>query len=347
MNNIVLLCDKLIKSFGETVALNQTKIELFNGEILAILGPSGCGKSTLLRAIAGFENIDSGDITINGKTVSSRDKFTPAEKRRVGMVFQDYALFPHLTVEDNVGFGTKSSSKSDKASLVKQMLKLVELDGMEGRYPHELSGGQQQRVAVARTLAANPVTILLDEPFSNLDATMRTEIRNTVRQALQGRGVATIIVTHDREEAFTIADRVAVMNSGQIEQVDTPENMYRSPVSKFVASMTGTANFMPAIITSNRAVTELGKFQWVSPTNGIVDGDEVELLVRPDDFLVLPNPNASVTVTSREYRGEAMVLSVELGSGNTIQCRQGPYSDLPVGTSVDLVPSRSAPFVAF
>jgi len=347
MNNIVLLCDKLIKSFGETVALNQTKIELFNGEILAILGPSGCGKSTLLRAIAGFENIDSGDITINGKTVSSRDKFTPAEKRRVGMVFQDYALFPHLTVEDNVGFGTKSSSKSDKASLVKQMLKLVELDGMEGRYPHELSGGQQQRVAVARTLAANPVTILLDEPFSNLDATMRTEIRNTVRQALQGRGVATIIVTHDREEAFTIADRVAVMNSGQIEQVDTPENMYRSPVSKFVASMTGTANFMPAIITSNRAVTELGKFQWVSPTNGIVEGDEVELLVRPDDFLVLPNPNASVTVTSREYRGDAMVLSVELGSGNTIQCRQGPYSDLPVGTSVDLVPSRSAPFVAF
>ena len=238
MNNIVLLCDKLIKSFGETVALNQTKIELFNGEILAILGPSGCGKSTLLRAIAGFENIDSGDITINGKTVSSRDKFTPAEKRRVGMVFQDYALFPHLTVEDNVGFGTKSSSKSDKASLVKQMLKLVELDGMEGRYPHELSGGQQQRVAVARTLAANPVTILLDEPFSNLDATMRTEIRNTVRQALQGRGVATIIVTHDREEAFTIADRVAVMNSGQIEQVDTPENMYRSPVSKFVALAT-------------------------------------------------------------------------------------------------------------
>ena len=347
MNNIVLLCDKLIKSFGETVALNQTKIELFNGEILAILGPSGCGKSTLLRAIAGFENIDSGDITINGKTVSSRDKFTPAEKRRVGMAFQDYALFPHLTVEDNVGFGTKSSSKSDKASLVKQMLKLVELDGMEGRYPHELSGGQQQRVAVARTLAANPVTILLDEPFSNLDATMRTEIRNTVRQALQGRGVATIIVTHDREEAFTIADRVAVMNSGQIEQVDTPENMYRSPVSKFVASMTGTANFMPAIITSNRAVTELGKFQWVSPTNGIVEGDEVELLVRPDDFLVLPNPNASVTVTSREYRGDAMVLSVELGSGNTIQCRQGPYSDLPVGTSVDLVPSRSAPFVAF
>ncbi len=176
---------------------------------------------------------------------------------------------------------------------------------------------------------------------------MRTELRNTVRQALQGRGVATIIVTHDREEAFSIADRVAVMNSGQIEQVDTPENMYRSPVSKFVASMTGTANFMPAIITSNRAVTELGKFQWVSPTNGIVDGDEVELLVRPDDFLVLPNPNASVTVTSREYRGDAMVLSVELGSGNTIQCRQGPYADLPVGTSVDLVPSRSAPFVAF
>ncbi|MAT07505.1 MAG: ABC transporter ATP-binding protein [Chloroflexi bacterium] len=347
MKDRVLFCDKLTKSFGETIALNETSIELFTGEILAILGPSGCGKSTLLRAIAGFENIDLGDITINGETVSSKGTFTPAEKRRVGMVFQDYALFPHLTVEDNVAFGTKSSSKSDKSSLVWQMLKLVELDGMERRYPHELSGGQQQRVAVARTLAANPVTILLDEPFSNLDATMRTEIRNTVRQALQGRAVATIIVTHDREEAFTIADRVAVMNSGQIEQVDTPEKMYRTPVSKFVASMTGTANFMPATITSSRAVTELGKFQWVSPTNGIVEGDEVELLVRPDDFLVLPNPNASVKVTAREYRGDAMVLSAELGSGNIIQCRQGPYSDLPVGTSVDLVPSRSAPFVAF
>jgi len=347
MTDRVLFCDQLTKIFGETIALNKTSVELFSGEILAILGPSGCGKSTLLRAIAGFENIDRGDITINGKTVSSEDTFTPPEKRRVGMVFQDYALFPHLTVEDNVAFGANSSSKSDKISLVLQMLKLVGLEGMERRYPHELSGGQQQRVAVARTLAANPITILLDEPFSNLDATMRNEIRHTVRQALQGRGVATIIVTHDREEAFTIADRVAVMNAGQIEQVDTPENMYRSPASKFVASMTGTANFLPAKIISNRAVTELGKFQWVSPTNEIVESDEVELLVRPDDFLVLPNPNASVQVTSREYRGDAMVISAELGSGNIIQCRQGPYSDLPVGTSVDLVPSRSAPFVAF
>ena len=347
MRDRVLFCDQLTKNFGETIALNKTSVELFAGEILAILGPSGCGKSTLLRAIAGFENIDRGDITINGKTVSSEDTFTPPEKRRVGMVFQDYALFPHLTVEDNVAFGVNSSSKSDKVSLVLQMLKLVGLEGMEGRYPHELSGGQQQRVAVARTLAANPITILLDEPFSNLDATMRNEIRYTVRQALQDRGVATIIVTHDREEAFTIADRVAVMNVGQIEQVDTPENMYRSPASKFVASMTGTANFLPAKIISNRAVTELGKFQWVSPTNGIVEGDEVELLVRPDDFLVLPNPKALVRVTSREYRGDSMVLSAELGSGNIIQCRQGPYSDLPLGTSVDLVSSRSAPFVAF
>jgi iron(III) transport system ATP-binding protein len=263
------------------------------------------------------------------------------------MVFQDYALFPHLTVTDNVAFGVQIKSKENKTSLVIEMLKLVGLEGMDSRYPHELSGGQQQRVAVARTLATNPITILLDEPFSNLDATMRNEIRHTVREALQDRSVATIIVTHDREEAFTIADRVAVMNAGQIEQVDTPENMYRSPGSKFVASMTGTANFLPAKIVSNRAVTELGKFQWVGTSNEIIEDDEVELLVRPDDFLVLPNPAASVKVISREYRGDSMVLSAQLGSGNIIQCRQGPYSDLPVGTSVDLVPSRSAPFVAF
>ena len=279
--------------------------------------------------------------------VSSKDIFIPPEKRKVGMVFQDYALFPHLTVGSNVGFGIDLHSVTDKKALVLEMLKLVDLQGMDDRYPHELSGGQQQRVAVARTLATNPVTVLLDEPFSNLDATMRTEIRNTVRKALQGRDVATIIVTHDREEAFTIADRVAVMNTGRIEQVDTPEHMYRSPSSKFVASMTGTANFLPGKIVLNRAVTELGKLQWVSSVRKISEGDEVELLVRPDDFLVLPNPNGSVKVISREYRGDAMVLSAELKSGTIIKCRQGPYSDLPVGTSVDLMPSRGVPFVVF
>ena len=347
MKDIVLSCEAITKTFGSVTALNKTNIEIQSGEILAILGPSGCGKSTLLRSIAGFEHIDGGNIKINDEMVSSESNFIPAEKRKIGMVFQDYALFPHLTVHGNVSFGIQISSRSEKDALVEKLLRLVGLEGMDARYPHELSGGQQQRVAVARTLAANPITVLLDEPFSNLDATMRTEIRRTVREALLDRGVSAIIVTHDREEAFTIADRVAVMKDGVIEQIDTPETMYRSPVSKFVASMTGSADFLNGQIVSDRAVTELGKFQWVTSMDDVSEGQVVELLVRPDDFLVLPNPKGIYKVISREYRGDAMILTVELKSGFVIHCRQGPYSDLPVGSVVDLIPSRAAPFVAF
>ena len=354
MTDPVIVCNGVTKLFEETVAVENASISVGAGEIVSVLGPSGCGKTTLLRLIAGFEQVDDGVISISGRRVSEPGVHTPPEARRVGMVFQDYALFPHLTVASNVGFGLDRMSRSERNERVADILALVGLGDLGRRYPHELSGGQQQRVAVGRTLAPSPVAVLLDEPFSNLDAGMRAEIRGLVERILRDRGVATVIVTHDREEAFAMADKVAVMDAGRIEQIDSPGAIFRSPASPFVARMTGTADFLPGVIVDGRVVTEVGKLQWAGPRAGVPtagpqlgEGSTVDVLVRPDDFLVLPNPGASPKVVAREYRGDAVIVVVELTSGATIRCRQGPYSDLPVGTPVDLAPSRTVPFVAF
>ena len=336
------------------MAVSSASLGVSAGEIIAVLGPSGCGKTTLLRLIAGLEGTDSGTITVAGELVSAPGVHVPPERRRVGMVFQDYALFPHLTVAANIGFGLGGKSKADKGMRVEEILRLVGLTGLGDRYPHQLSGGQQQRVAVGRTLAPQPFAVLLDEPFSNLDAGMRAGVRTEVGEILRGRGVATVIVTHDREEAFSLADRVAVMNRGRIEQIDRPGDIFRSPATPFVARITGTADFLTGRIVEGRANTEIGRLQLTEPGPGGIgartgtgEGDEVMVLVRPDDFLVLPNPRGGSRVLAREYRGDAVILVVELGSGATVRCRQGPYSDLAGGTLVDLVPTRSVPFVAF
>ncbi len=347
-------CEGVSKCFGETVAVDAASLVVSAGEIIAVLGPSGCGKTTLLRLIAGLEGTDSGTITVAGELVSSPRFHVPPEGRRVGMVFQDYALFPHLTVAGNIGFGLGGKSRVDKGLRVDEILRLVGLTGLGDRYPHQLSGGQQQRVAVGRTLAPQPFAVLLDEPFSNLDAGMRAGVRTEVGEILRDRGVATVIVTHDREEAFSLADRVAVMNLGRIEQIDRPGAIFRSPATPFVARITGAADFLTGRIAGGRAITEVGRLQLtepgpgpVGPQTGAGEGDEVMVLVRPDDFLVLPNPRGGSKVLAREYRGDAVILVVELGSGATVRCRQGPYSDLARGTLVDLVPTRSVPFVAF
>ena len=350
----VIGCEGVSRRFGETVAVSSASLAVSAGEIIAVLGPSGCGKTTLLRLIAGLEGTDSGTITVAGELVSAPGVHVPPERRRVGMVFQDYALFPHLTVAANIGFGLGGKSKADKGMRVEEILRLVGLTGLGDRYPHQLSGGQQQRVAVGRTLAPQPFAVLLDEPFSNLDAGMRAGVRTEVGEILRGRGVATVIVTHDREEAFSLADRVAVMNLGRIEQIDRPGAIFRSPATPFVARITGTADFLAGRIVEGRANTEVGRLQLTEPGPGGIgartgtgEGDEVMVLVRPDDFLVLPNPRGGSRVLAREYRGDAVILVVELGSGATVRCRQGPYSDLAGGTLVDLVPTRSVPFVAF
>ena len=241
----VVECSGVTKRYGAVAAVEGLSFALQPGEILSILGPSGSGKTTVLRLIAGFESPDRGEIRIQGRVVSGAAVHVPPNRRNVGMVFQEYALFPHLTVAQNVSFGLRRMSREEREQRLAEVLALAGLDGLEQRYPHELSGGQQQRVALARTIAPRPITVLLDEPFSNLDAGMRRRLRQEVADILRAHTIATVFVTHDREEAFAMADRVAVMNEGHLEQLDTPDRIYHAPATPFVAQLAGTCDFLP------------------------------------------------------------------------------------------------------
>src|SRR5918997_1109698 len=233
--------DAVTKRFGSVEALRDASLRVTRGEILAVLGPSGCGKSTMLRTIAGFEWPDAGSVRLDGREVSG-SCWTPPERRQVGMVFQDYALFPHLSVAENVGYGLPRRTRRSRVPVV---LELVGLAGLEDRRPQELSGGQQQRVALARALAPEPSTVLLDEPWSSIDPILRGSMRDEIAAILRAAGVTVVLVTHDQEEAFSISDRVALMDSGHIVQVGTPEDMYYRPVSRRVAEFVGATNFVP------------------------------------------------------------------------------------------------------
>lgn len=342
----VLECRGVTKKYGDLVAVRNATLTLAQGEIMAIIGPSGCGKTTLLRLIAGFENVDRGEITVQGRPVVSANLHVQPEHRDIGMVFQEYALFPHLTVRNNIIFGLGKSRLEAQEDRLNEILLLARLRGLQNRYPHELSGGQQQRVALARTLAPEPVMVLLDEPFSNLDATLRSQVRSEVQRILQEQGTSTILVTHDREEAFAMADRIGVMLDGELVQIDTPGAMYRFPTTPDVARITGVGDFLRGNIAGDRVLTEVGRLPWMS-SHTFDNGTVVDVLVRADDFLVMPNPEAKGTVMSREYRGDAMILVVRLESGATVRCRQGPYSELATGTQVTLAPSRVQPFVVY
>jgi iron(III) transport system ATP-binding protein len=241
-------------------AIRDISFSAREGEILCLLGPSGCGKTTVLRAIAGFEPVRSGEIFLSGRRVSSSSDTIPTEERHVGMVFQEYALFPHLRVVGNIAFGLGHLSRSDRENRVQEMLRLTGLEGFERRYPHELSGGQQQRVALARALVQNPVVLLLDEPFSNLDPDMAGRMRQELHTLLHRMKTTTILVTHDHDEAFAMADRIAVLNHGVLEQMDSPEIIYHLPSTPFVADFVGQADFITGHVRQGMVHTELGVF---------------------------------------------------------------------------------------
>lgn len=329
MNRIAVRCQDLSKSFNHTPAVNGIDLELEQGSFLALLGPSGCGKTTLLRLIAGFETPDRGTVEVAGRPVATLSIFIPPEKRRVGIVFQDYALFPHLSVGDNIAYGLRRDT--NRKARVEEMLSLVGMNGYGGRMPHELSGGEQQRVAIARALAPEPKVVLLDEPFSNLDADLRTRIRSEVKGILACAGASVIFVTHDQEEAMFMGDRVGVMNKGKLEQLDTPEAIFHAPATPFVAQFIGIADFLDGKTGDGYVATEIGEL----PVYGeFPQGIVVRVMIRPDFFDIKPAEDGVGEIVDRVFHGMHYLYRVRLPSGATVRSLQHHTRDFQVGTKV-------------
>ncbi len=322
-----------VKSFDGPDVLRDVSLDVEPGEIVALLGPSGCGKTTLLRCIAGLERLDAGTIAVDTTTVSGLGVHRAAQHREIGMVFQDWALFPHLSVGRNVAYGLGRSDRRDER--VTAALESVGLAGLADRSPGTLSGGQQQRVALARALAPEPRALLLDEPFSNLDTTLRIQVRTEVLRLLTELGVTTVFVTHDQEEAFVLGDRVAVMNNGVIEQYGTPAEIYEAPASRWVAEFVGEANLVEATADGPVAHTPIGDIPLVDEFTG-----PVSVVVRPEHLRVQPGSGARVELI--EYYGHDHVLVVATDDGQRIRVR-GPGAPVAVrGQSVDVIADGSA-----
>lgn len=330
MSKIAIRCQEVSKWFGEIEAVSELNLSLQEGHFLALLGPSGCGKTTTLRMLAGFESPDEGSIQIGGQTVAAPGLNVPPEKRSVGMVFQEYALFPHLNVFDNVAYGLPKGV--DRPSQVRQTLALVNLPGVEQRMPYELSGGQQQRVALARALAPRPTLILLDEPFSNLDTSLRTQVRAEVRQILRQVRATALFVTHDQEEAFSLADEVAVMMQGRLVQLDTPQKLYHRPLTRQVATFLGEANFLPGEAHDGQVTCELGDLTTPSIHTGTV-----EVMLRPEALALTLDTTGPAEVVNREYYGHSQIVEVRLDSGRLFKSRLlGSAGDFYPGQRVSL-----------
>ncbi|MDR7418797.1 MAG: ABC transporter ATP-binding protein [Armatimonadota bacterium] len=341
----VIVLRDVVRQFAGTAAPAVAGISLAvaEGEILALLGPSGSGKTTVLRLIAGFERPDAGTVWIAGRQVAGGGVWVPAEARGVGMVFQDYALFPHLTVAENVAFGLHCVLAAERGPRTADVLRLVGMEAFASRYPHELSGGQQQRVALARALAPRPFAVLLDEPFSNLDADLRSQVRDEVRAILKATGTSAIFVTHDQEEALLLGDRVALLNQGTCEQVDTPEGIFHAPVTRFVAAFFGRADFLPAVVRSDGLETEAGFLpQRVAALNG-----HVEVLVRPDDVEIAPDPRGAGAVLDRLFVGAEVIYRVQLPSGRIVHARQPHTARLERGARVTVRLAPGHPLACF
>jgi len=309
----VISCAGISKRFGDAAALDEFDLDVRPGTILGLLGPSGSGKTTALRIIAGFEHPDAGTVTIAGRRVAGNGTWVPPEQRRVGMVFQDYALFPHLDVTGNVGYGLKGTGK---ASRIAEVLELVGLGNLSHRMPHELSGGEQQRVALARALAPRPEVVLLDEPFSNLDAPQRDRVRREVRTILIEAKATAVFVTHDQEEALSLSDQVAVMRDGRVLQTASPNEVYHRPVDCWVARFLGEGETVPGQAQGATVETVIGSFKLAEPADG-----EVEVIIRPEAVRLVADPRGLTRVVEREFYGHDQLVTLELPDGRRLLSR--------------------------
>jgi iron(III) transport system ATP-binding protein len=336
-------CRSISKRFGDVVALDQFSLYAPEGAVLGLVGPSGSGKTTALRVIAGFDRPNGGSVTVAGATVVDDTTFIPPEKRSVGMVFQDFALFPHMSVARNVGYGLKGP---DRGARVGEVLSMVGLKGMADRMPHELSGGEQQRVALARALAPQPHVVLLDEPFSNLDAPQRERVRKEVRTILVEARATAIFVTHDREEALAISDVMAVMRDGTVLQSAPPHELYRNPVDRWVAAFLGEGEFVDGSAGATLIETAYGSFPNDSGLHG-----RVEVLIRPESVRLTRHESGAALVVEREFYGHDQLVTLHLDGGRRLLARHGPepifnpgdYADWEITDVMVLPASRQSP----
>ncbi|MEA2330518.1 MAG: iron(III) transport system ATP-binding protein [Thermoleophilaceae bacterium] len=325
------------KSFGATRAVRDVTLDIEAGELMAVLGPSGCGKTTLLRLVAGFEAPDTGSVRVGDAEVAGPSRMVPPEQRRIGMVFQDYALFPHLTVEANVGFGLVRRPREEREALTLRTLELVGLQHKAGRHPHELSGGERQRVALARALAPEPELVLLDEPFSNLDASLRAGLRREVEVILHDAGATALLVTHDQEEALSLADRLAVMRDGHIVQVGEPEEVYGRPASRWAAQFLGEVNVLAGVAAGSGVETDLGRFDLRAPADG-----PVHVAVRPEQLELTALHDGNAEVVAREFRGHDVLYRLRHEGGRTVLVQLPSLELHEVGARVFVRPAPAA-----
>jgi iron(III) transport system ATP-binding protein len=329
----MICCHGVSKRFGAARAVDDARLCVEKGEFVALLGPSGCGKTTLLRLIAGFEEPDAGEIKVADRAVAG-GTWVPPERRKIGMVFQDYALFPHLTVAENVAFGIH---RAEKKTRVPAVLALVDLCGLGERYPHELSGGQQQRVALARALAPKPELVLLDEPWSNIDPHLRSSMRDELARILRAINVTVVLVTHDREEAFSLADRIALMRDGTVVQEGTPEQVYTAPATRWAAEFVGAGNFLPGRLADGIVETRVGRF----PARNANGATEVDVLIRPELLELEPDPAGDAEVVAREFRGHDVFYRVLL-DGVELVSQRPSNEHVPLGSRVRVRPHASS-----
>jgi iron(III) transport system ATP-binding protein len=327
---VSLALDAIHLGYGEVPVIRGLSLRLEQGEIGCLLGASGCGKTTALRAIAGFEALDAGTITVGERIVGSKSKQVAPERRSVGMVFQDHALFPHMNVADNVAFGLRKLKAGERRERVGSLLELTGLTRLGARYPHELSGGQQQRVALARALAPEPSVLLMDEPFSNLDTRLRRRMGGEIRGVLKARGTTTLLVTHDQHEAFALADRVGLLKDGRMLQWGPPYQLYHRPASRYVAAFTGRGSYLRARPDGDWLTHALGRSPLPEERPA---GQELALLIRPDD--IRPNPSGvSAQVVAHQFQGAEILYRLRLDSGEEINALFPSHDDYEVGSTI-------------
>ncbi len=334
----ILYLNGISQAYGPHRVVHELSLQLDAGQIGCLLGESGCGKTSVLRTIAGFEPLLTGEVHIAGHLVSRPGFSLAADRRQVGMVFQDYALFPHLTIFDNVAFGLKRTEKATTLKRVEELLRVVDLDQSRDKYPHELSGGQQQRVALARALAPQPQLLLLDEPFSNLDVTLRERLSLEVRDILKQQGTTALMVTHNQHEAFAMADLVGVMRSGEIQQWDTAYNLYHHPANPYVANFVGEGVLLPGVVGPECHVeTALGTLEGLCCIDSYA-GKEVKVLIRPEDIVYDAGCEPNAEILRRNFRGPSILYTLRIADGSQLQMLMPSTCDHQPGSRIGIRP---------